>query len=77
MRPQILFLRVQPQQIFLILTVSMAIVFIYSMNTAITFVYEYFSLSTDVLIMTVFNLFVSAGIELCFIYDRGIRKFPL
>lgn len=39
---------------FLILTVSIAIVFIYNINTAITFVYEYVSLSTDVLIMTVF-----------------------
>jgi hypothetical protein len=38
----------------LILTVSMAIVFIYNINTAITFVYEYVSFSTDVLIMTVF-----------------------
>ena len=43
---------------FLILTVSMAIVFIYTMNTAITFVYEYVSLSTDVLIMTVLYRFV-------------------
>ena len=54
MRPQILLLQVDPLQMFLIVTASMAVVFINNMNTAITFVYEYASLSADVLIMTAF-----------------------
>jgi hypothetical protein len=38
---------------FLIITVSMAILFICNVNTAVTFVYDYVSLSADVLVMTV------------------------
>ena len=77
MRPQILFLPVQPKQIFLILAVSMAVVFIYNVNTAITFVFEYFFSLYWCFNHDSFYLFVSKGIELCFIYERGKDSFIL